>query len=486
MVLDLFDSGLIRVTVRYVKRLKPGAPYSYFRRIPEELRAHYKGKRFLRPSLQTHNLAEATKKAAKITAELEALWSTLRSTEGRSTKLTTPENREAARALLAHWGLQPGDLAPGIDRPDWFDPGEITDSYFGRRYGEVYLEARHNPRDPDGGDRFLDAVELEALRQLREDPRKPSVLLSDALARYLADHDKGDQPKFAADAKRCIGQVVSAVGDFPLTHYQREHAIMVRESLLGSGNKTTTARRRLNTITAVFNKGLVEFNLRSHGNPFESLPIAREARDATARGTFTTAELQAISKASRGMDDDIRHIVSLQADTGARLAEIVGLRIDDVVLDHETPHILIRPYEALGRTLKNAHSERSVPLLGDALWAAQKALQAVQTNPRADGWLFPRYARNGSVNATGASATINRWLAKTLKIPKTSHSFRHAMRDRLRHAGVPDEFQNLIGGWGSRTVGQRYGQGYFLSQLRDELSKAVHPTSSEQENKASA
>lgn len=286
MALDLFDSGLIRVTVRYVKRLKPGAPYSYFRRIPEELRPHYKGKRFLRPSLQTQNLAEAAKKAGKITAELEALWSTLRSREGRSAKLTTPENREAARALLAVWGLRPGDLAPGIERPDWFDPGETLDAYFGKRYGEAYIEERHDPRNPDGGERFFNLVEAEAMRQLREDPRKPSVLLSEALARYLADHARGDLPKFADDAKRCIGHVVSAVGDFPLTHYQREHAIKVRESLLSSGNRTTTARRRLNTITAVFNKGLVEFNLRSHGNPFEKLPIAKEARDADTRGTI--------------------------------------------------------------------------------------------------------------------------------------------------------------------------------------------------------
>lgn len=486
MGLDLFDNGLIRVTVRYVKQLKSGAPYSYYRAIPLAVQAHYDGKRHIRRSLQTRSLAEAARKALKITAELDARWNSLRSREGYTHQLTTPENRLAASALLAEWGLQPGALAPSVKQPDWFDAGEILDPYFTRRYGEAYVEERQDPRSLDGGERFFNAVEREAMRQLREDPRRPSVLLSDALARYLEDHNKGNQPKFITDTKRSISHVVSAVGDLPLTDYQREHATRVREDLLSSGNKTTTARRRLNVIRAVFNKGLIEFNLRSHGNPFESLPIAREARDADTREAFTTAELQTISKAGRGMDDDIRHIVSLQADTGARLGEVVGLRINDVVLDHETPHILIRPHEALGRTLKNAHSERSVPLLGDALWAAQKALQAVQTNPRADGWLFPRYAQNGSVNATGASNTINRWLSKTLKIPKTSHSFRHAMRDRLRHAGVSDEFQNLLGGWGSRTVGQRYGQGYLLSQLRDELSKAVQPTSSEQENEASA
>lgn len=466
----LLDTGVLLVTVRYVRANRKGSTLFYHRRIPEALRSHYDGREFRRVSLGTRDLAVAAPKATKLAAEDDALWATLRSSEGRKAKLTTSANREAARALLTALQLSPGVLAPKAETPEGRDPVEVFDSYFERRYGKDYLEARHDPQVPFSDlEEMWTPLEREMIRLAKEDPRKPRVLLSDALAVYLKDHDKGADPKFARDAGRAIGHVYSIVGDFPLTDYRREHANAVRDALLKGGNKTATARRRLNAIKAVFNKGLREFDLRSHGNPFERLQIAKEAQDAETREAFSKAELQVIAKACRSRDDDIRHIVALQADTGARLAEIVGLRVNDVVLDHETPHIIIRPNEALGRTLKNTNSERKVPLIGESLWAAERAMRAT----KGSGWLFPRYAVDGNVKATSAAQTINKWLSKTLKLGKTTHSFRHAMRDRLRHADVPEEFQNLIGGWGSRTVGQGYGAGYLLGQLHEQLEKVV-------------
>src|ERR1700730_5841854 len=149
-------------------------------------------------------------------------------------------------------------------------------------------------------------------------------------------------------------------------------------------------------------------------------------------------------------------------DTGAPLGEIVGLRVEDDFLDDAIPHIGIRPHTALGRTLKNASSERKVPLVGLALWAAKAALRGgapappktpkqpeVVASSKVAGWLFPRYAANEAIRATHASNTINKRLKVSLGIPKTSHSFRHAMRDRLRETGVPEDTKDAIGGWSS-------------------------------------
>ncbi|MCE4225913.1 tyrosine-type recombinase/integrase [Methylobacterium sp. C25] len=467
----LLDTGLIRVSVRYVKPLKPGGPLFYVRRIPKAVQQHYGGKALFRQSLGTRDLNAGTRKAAKLAREHDALWSSLGSKEGQRASLTTPENREAARALLASLGLSPGDLAPGVNNPEGYNPDEIIDDFLIKQHGPDYEVARYEPiRSPKSMQSFWSPIEAEAVRLLKEDQSKPSTLLSDALRVYLEDHDKGSHPKFETDTKRAIGHVLSAVGDLPLNQYNRENAKLVRNNLL-KGNKTGTARRRLNTIKAVFNKGLLEFNQRHLGNPFERIQIAGETQDAVERGSFTASERKVITKACRALNDDIRHIVALQADTGARLGEIVGLRLDDVVLDHETPHILIRPLSAAGRTLKTANSEREVPLVGEALWAATEALKAVQGNPEKGPWLFPRYASDNQINANSASAVINKWLKKTLKIDKTSHSFRHTMRDRLRHAGVPQEFQDLIGGWGKRSVAQSYGEGYLLKQLHEQLDK---------------
>jgi hypothetical protein len=50
----ILDTGYLTLTVRHLQ-LKNGV-YLYYRRIPEDLRAHYGGKRFIRKSLKTKEL----------------------------------------------------------------------------------------------------------------------------------------------------------------------------------------------------------------------------------------------------------------------------------------------------------------------------------------------------------------------------------------------------------------------------------------------
>lgn len=265
------------------------------------------------------------------------------------------------------------------------------------------------------------------------------------------------------------------MGDLPLGSYTRENARAVRD-VFASGRSTATVRRRLNTIRAVFTHGLKEFGLTKEiDNHFKGLQITNEGEDAKKRLPFSTVELKAISTACQRLNDDIRWIVALQLDTGARLSEIVGLRASDVFVSGETPFVWIKEHRALGHTLKTANSERKVPLVGLSLWGAQRAAGAAETLKSAKaGWLFPRYASDGNIKSTYASNTINKWLSKSLSIPKTSHSFRHSMRDRLRVAGAPSDIQDAIGGWSSgRSVGESYGLGHKPETLKPYLDKVV-------------
>jgi len=91
----------------------------------------------------------------------------------------------------------------------------------------------------------------------------------------------------------------------------------------------------------------------------------------------------------------------------------------------------------------------------------------------AKGWLFPRYASDGDIKATHCSNTVNKWLVETLKIEKTSHSFRHTLKDFLRNVGCPDDIQKQTLGHGSRSVADSYGQGYQLNILHQWLEKAL-------------
>lgn len=305
------------------------------------------------------------------------------------------------------------------------------------------------------------------------DPQRIGPKLSDAFDVYLREHPKGANAKFLKDSRRVQAKVIEAVGDLPLTDYRRDHARTLRDALLGQGLATGSVRRNLTTLVAAWNSACREMDLHTLGNPFASVVIPDENEDAEERLPFTAEELGTIAKACRTKDDDIRWIVALQMDTGARLGEIVGLRVEDVALKVEVPHIHIRAHPKLGRTLKNANSERKVPLVGMALWAAERALQAVPEGSGGQGWLFPRYASPKGPKATHAANTINKALGVLTGTEKTSHSFRHAMRDRLRAAGVPKDVAEVIGGWGSLSIADGYGEGYNLVLLDCQLSRVI-------------
>ena len=95
----------------------------------------------------------------------------------------------------------------------------------------------------------------------------------------------------------------------------------------------------------------------------------------------------------------------LLGETGCRLAEIVGLKLDDIDLENDQIHI--RPNSA--RRLKTKSSYRTLPLVGYAKLAMEEALKY------SDGeYLFPRYIKNGKCKADHASAALASGSRRTL------------------------------------------------------------------------
>jgi integrase len=149
----------------------------------------------------------------------------------------------------------------------------------------------------------------------------------------------------------------------------------------------------------------------------------------------------------------------LLGETGCRLAEIVGLELRDIDMENELIHI--RPNSI--RRLKTRNSERTSPLVGYAKVAMKLALEQAD-----DRYLYPRYLKDGTCRATHASVALGKWLKKDFGM--TAHSLRHTFRDRLRASGCPLELIDQIGGWSSiGTIGSKYGQGYEVDAVRDQL-----------------
>ena len=123
-----------------------------------------------------------------------------------------------------------------------------------------------------------------------------------------------------------------------------------------------------------------------------------------------------------------------------RLGEAVGLTVTDIRLDDEVPHINLIPHP--WRRLKTKGSERNIPPVGEALWAASRAIEGASGS----SFLFSRYNRGSSSNANSASTAINKWLKPRVLDNCVIHSFRHSIRDRLRAVECPSDIIDAIGG----------------------------------------
>jgi aerobic-type carbon monoxide dehydrogenase small subunit (CoxS/CutS family) len=101
------------------------------------------------------------------------------------------------------------------------------------------------------------------------------------------------------------------------------------------------------------------------------------------------------------------------------------------------------------------------------------ATSALRENPSAGIEVFPRYGRDGGMDAV--SQLLNGVIRKRLKIDDptlVSYSTRHTMKDKMRTIRATAELQHSILGHGKRTDADNYGEGELLRYLLDELVKA--------------
>lgn len=280
---------------------------------------------------------------------------------------------------------------------------------------------------------------------------KPKTyLMSDLVEEYVSVRQIDPSPVFVAT--RLLFEVV---GDRDVRHYTREDARTFLHRLQVSGNKTSTLRKRLVCIGAVLNYAYQELEVERR-NPFSKMIIVGEGKDVVKRGTFTDEQLVDGYKQALSSPSNVQLLFPILGETGCRLAEIVGLRVEDVDLENSVLHI--RPNTH--RRLKTAGSERSIPLTPTACLALTRALQYSD-----DEWVFPRYIKEDGCYATHASNALAKWTKRRWGM--TAHSLRHTFRDRLRAAEVPIEAIDQLGGWSSVSgVGTRYGQGYSVEHLR--------------------
>jgi hypothetical protein len=355
-----------------------GRKYYFRRRIPQELRQFYQCADLVH-ALKTSDKKLAIALAEEIDASLVILWG----------DLLDPEKTIIAQGRLL--GPKRKVLDDNALRAAGREAGQLWNLY---RYVEKI----------EPGDTPVIAAPLV--------PSGETRTLSEALTLYLSLNDNGENPRIIQYMNTAVSAVIDCVGDLPLQSYTRAHARKVCDGFL-QRMKTRSARVYISRIVSVFNRAIREWELNC-SNPFASLDIKGEGRDAKKVVAFTLEELQAIAAACLSRNDDIAWVAGMQLATGARIQEIAGLRVEDLQLDDPIPHIKIREHYDLGRHIKNTGSERDIPLLGVGLWGAQSALASSGGH---NGWLV----RYGSMSPGNTTNLVNRWLLELTGTAKRSH-----------------------------------------------------------------
>ena len=340
------------------------------------------------------------------------------------------------------------------------------------RYGRPFIRKSLRTKDPKQANRLasslVDGLEREWL-DLRfgiseETPasdllllqREQEILLSVACADYCRMKGRTDDKKFRQLAERVTDHVISLSGDKALSAYTIHDAKAFRDALKARGAAPTTIKRNFAVIRSIWN-----LSAREHGihkpNPFANMHYGTGA-EPVKRLPVPIDSIRLVQNECMKLDDDIRWLIALISDTGMRLAEAAGIRLDDVHLEDHIP--FVRLEEHASRPLKTTGSRRDIPLVGSALLAVQRAA-AENDGP----FLFPRYCSATKCKADYASNTLNKWIKPFVPGGCVIHSFRHSLRDRLRACECPSDIIDQIGGWATTSVGQGYGSGYPLANL---------------------
>jgi integrase len=288
--------------------------------------------------------------------------------------------------------------------------------------------------------------------------------IDEALEAYLSIKGSGKADLFFSHTRRSIKYLKDCLGCRSLDQYTSADAAKLRDWLVSRGLGSASVQRNFSSIKAVVNFVILEKGLDCR-NPFSGVYLHSD-NSSKKRKPIPLGNLKILQQRCVVMDDDLRHLVSLISDTGMRLSEAAGLMKSDFNVDCDYPHLVIQPYSH--RSLKTLSSERTVPLVGNSLWAARQIIGTTDSE-----YCFPRYTSASGCNANSASAAINKWI-KTVAGPEAViHGLRHSFRDRLRAVEAPSEVIDQLGGWSLKSVGQGYGDGYQLNVLTKWLKKIV-------------
>ena len=436
--------GAFTVYMKYLFKRSNRKTYYYRRRVPEDLLRHY-DKSYIEVSLKQTDKLLASKVCEKFHQQIEKEFRRLRMGLSKQEELS---NFDAAVNHLKLFNLTPEDA------DDNYEENPAKDIFFESLDNTLSknLSANEYRSYMEGNKSHLTVLSEEERSALSIMKGEYRLMASQYPREYLKLRGQSENKKKVNECKAAINILIAVCGDRPPSQYKRVDVNKLIRKLC-EVKKTTTVERQLKSIRAMFNLVSLEMGFDEDSqHPFYKFNIPDLGKDKKDREEFDSDQLKALRELPYSANADITCLIHLMVDTGMRVSEACGLRVMDVHLNAETPHITLRRNDA--RELKTKSSERVIPLVGASLSSMQYLLPMCINE-----YVFPRYIdkENNKLKNDNASAACKKRLNSLLGTDSpTSHSFRHTMNTRLRNVSCPKDIRNEMLGW-ARDISDNYG-----------------------------
>lgn len=193
--------------------------------------------------------------------------------------------------------------------------------------------------------------------------------VSDAFEIYMRENPSSHRRKFQIVAHHAYRLFLSQLGDMTLDELRHCHITQFRDCLLADGLHPNTVRRHITVLNAMVNMAFKHLDI-DRLSPLRGLFIRGEGEPSRTIAPITVEQLIKVKAHLLSHPIPSRLAALIQLNTGMRISEPVLARLDDLVLDHDIPHLWVRKNRLTDR--KTQASIRCVPLLGVSLQAAKE------------------------------------------------------------------------------------------------------------------
>jgi len=351
----------------------------YQRRVPKKY-AHIDHRKYVKKALRTKSIDEAIAKRDALVKADNEYWSALilegMQNGGISDTILAVETHryEAAAARAVSFGVT---YLPASEIAAQGDPVEI--------YDRVKILMKQS-----GPNALPKKEDVEAVLGGIRKPNKGRVKVSNAFKLYLDKISYNDQYNKDTDQlyswkktkTTSIDYFIDVMGDLEMDSITREQAHAYedwwRDRMKASkdgkaGVKPNTANRHIGNIRGLYTSFFRYIGEEDRQNPFRNMHFTGTTKSSVAAFDNDWVKNRILTP---GLFDrlniELRSMIYVLIETGARMSEICNLMPDDIHLAETVPYISIRPRES--RELKTPDSERDIPFVNGGVKTYQMAV----------------------------------------------------------------------------------------------------------------